>query len=122
MAHKTLIGGTAYEIKGGKTLVGGVAYAIKGGKTLVGGTAYGITFGNPTFEFVVKFAGSSYTYRAEEGMTWADFVNSGYNDGKFTVFASQYVGFNNMMLCNMKTYAFIKSNEVISATISYEAT
>ena len=28
MAHKTLIGGTAYEIKGGKTLVGGTAYDI----------------------------------------------------------------------------------------------
>lgn len=44
MAHKTLIGGTAYEIKGGKTLVGGTAYEIKGGKTLVGGTAYDISF------------------------------------------------------------------------------
>lgn len=44
MAHKTLINGTAYEIKGGKTLVNGTAYEIKGGKTLVGGTAYGIPF------------------------------------------------------------------------------
>jgi hypothetical protein len=44
MAHKTLVGGTAYEIKGGKTLVGSTAYEIKGGKTIVGGTAYGIPF------------------------------------------------------------------------------
>ena len=44
MAHKTLIGGTAYEIKGGKTLVNGTAYKIKGGKTLVGGTAYDVSF------------------------------------------------------------------------------
>ena len=42
MASKTLINGTAYEIKGGKTLVDGTAYKIKGGKTLVGGTAYKI--------------------------------------------------------------------------------
>ena len=29
MAHKTLIGGTAYEIKGGRTLVGGTGYDVK---------------------------------------------------------------------------------------------
>ena len=44
MAHKTLIGGTAYEIVGGKTLIGGTAYEIKGGNTLVGGTGYEIPF------------------------------------------------------------------------------
>lgn len=47
MAHKTLIGGTAYEIKGGRTLVGGTGYDIKGGRTLVGGTAYDVSFGEP---------------------------------------------------------------------------
>ena len=46
MAHKTLIGGTAYEIKGGKTLVDGTAYSIKSGKTLVGGTVYEVGFGS----------------------------------------------------------------------------
>lgn len=44
MAHKTLVGGTAYEISGGKTLVSGTAYSIVKGKTLVGGTAYEIGF------------------------------------------------------------------------------
>lgn len=44
MAHKTLIGGTAYEISGGKTLINGTAYSIKNGKTLVGGTAYDVGF------------------------------------------------------------------------------
>ena len=44
MAHKTLVGGTAYEISGGKTLIDGTAYSIKNGKTLVGGTAYEIGF------------------------------------------------------------------------------
>lgn len=44
MAHKTLIGGTAYEISGGKTLVNSTAYEIKNGKTLVGGTAYEVGF------------------------------------------------------------------------------
>ena len=45
MAHKTLVGGTAYGIKGGKALVGGTAYGIKKGRTLVGGTGYDIKFG-----------------------------------------------------------------------------
>ena len=44
MAHKTLIGGTAYNIIGGKSLVSGTSYNIKGGKTLVGGTGYSISF------------------------------------------------------------------------------
>lgn len=39
MAHKTLIGGTAYTIKGGKDLINGTSYAKKQGKTLVDGTA-----------------------------------------------------------------------------------
>lgn len=53
MAHKTLIGGTSYEISGGKTLVGGTAYSISGGKTLVGGTSYKIGFGTPIGELAV---------------------------------------------------------------------
>lgn len=42
MAHKTLIGGTAYKIKGGRDLIGGTGYAKKSGKVLINGTAYGI--------------------------------------------------------------------------------
>lgn len=49
MAHKTLVGGTAYEISGGKTLVNGTVYNIKNGKTLVGGTAYEVGFGCEIF-------------------------------------------------------------------------
>jgi hypothetical protein len=44
MAHKTLIGGKAYEISGGKTLIDGKTYKINGGKTLVGGKAYEVGF------------------------------------------------------------------------------
>lgn len=47
MAHKALIGGTAYGIKGGKTMVNGTAYSIKKGRTLVGGTGYDINFSTP---------------------------------------------------------------------------
>lgn len=44
MSHKTIIGGTAYEVKGGKCLVNGTAYSVKKGRTLVAGTGYDITF------------------------------------------------------------------------------
>lgn len=44
MAHKSLVGGTAYDITGGRTLVGGTGYSISKGRTLVGGTGYDIAF------------------------------------------------------------------------------
>ena len=44
MAHRTLIGGTAYEITGGRTLVDGTGYSIPGGRTLIGGTGYDVSF------------------------------------------------------------------------------
>lgn len=43
--HKTLIGGTGYEISGGRTLVDGTGYSIQKGRTLINGTGYDITFG-----------------------------------------------------------------------------
>lgn len=45
--HKTLVNGTAYEVKGGKCLVNGTSYDIKKGRTLIGGTGYDITFAPP---------------------------------------------------------------------------
>lgn len=45
MAHKTLIGGTAYGIKGGKTMISSTNYKITKGKALINGTGYNISFG-----------------------------------------------------------------------------
>ena len=44
MAHKVNIGGTAYEIDGGRTLVNGTGYSIDKGKSMVGGTVYEVGF------------------------------------------------------------------------------
>ena len=44
MAHKSLVGGTAYEIVSGKTLINGTSYSISKGKTLISGTAYEVAF------------------------------------------------------------------------------
>lgn len=48
-AHKTLVNGTAYTVKGGKCLVNGTSYDIKKGRTLIGGTGYDITF-KPSYD------------------------------------------------------------------------
>ena len=48
-AHKTIINGTAYTVKGGKCLVNGTSYDIKKGRTLIGGTGYDITF-KPSYD------------------------------------------------------------------------
>ena len=48
-AHKTLVNGTAYTVKGGKCLVNGTVYSIKKGRTLIGGTGYDITF-KPSYD------------------------------------------------------------------------
>lgn len=57
MAHKTLIGGTAYEISGGKTLVGGTSYSIDKGKTMVDGTVHNIDFAKNIYYVTFVFGG-----------------------------------------------------------------
>lgn len=43
-AHKTLVNGTAYTVKGGKCMVNGTVYSILKGRTLIDGTGWDITF------------------------------------------------------------------------------
>lgn len=74
MAHKTLIGGTAYEIGGGKTLVGGTAYSIDKGKTLIGGTAYEVGFAKPMATVIVYNYSPGPYY--ESTMTFPDEIAS----------------------------------------------
>lgn len=62
MAHKTLIGGTTYEIAGGKTLVSGTVYSIDKGKALVGGTAYEIAFSSAVAVKITGSGQSKYCY------------------------------------------------------------
>ena len=48
-AHKTLVNGTAYTVKGGKCMVVGTVYNILKGRTLIDGTGYDITF-KPSYD------------------------------------------------------------------------
>lgn len=55
MAHKVMIGGTAYEVKGGSVMVDGTVYQLKKGLTMIDGTVYEIPFesGTPISSFPV---------------------------------------------------------------------
>lgn len=76
--HKTLVGGTAYTVQGGKCMVNGTVYNILKGRTLIDGTGWDITF--PSAEPDV-----SKTWRFNDaiscwdGMEWnVNFVALGY--------------------------------------------
>ena len=70
MAHKPLIGGTAYEIVGGKDLIGGTVYEKDHGKTLVGGTAYEVGFGSSVIVNVIIPSGCTNGYPTIDGIEY----------------------------------------------------
>lgn len=59
MAHKTLIDGTAYAVKGGRDLIAGTGYAKKQGKTLIAGTARDIVLKKTEYVTVTIVKGGS---------------------------------------------------------------
>ena len=74
-AHKTLINGTAYTVKGGKCMVNGTVYNILKGRTLIDGTGYDIAFE----ETIGKTWRFNDVISCWEGMTWnVNFVALGY--------------------------------------------
>lgn len=91
--HKTLVNGTAYEVKGGKCLVNGTVYSIKKGRTLIGGTGYDINFEpdvsltwyfNQTLSIPVSTTSTTFSTRAHyEGgsktITGIQIINRGDN-------------------------------------------
>ena len=52
MAHKTLIDGTSYAVKGGRAIINGTGYKITKGRTIIGGTGYNIPFANRFVELM----------------------------------------------------------------------
>lgn len=121
MAHKTLIGGTAYEISGGKTLVDGTAYSIKNGKTLVDGTAYEVGFGGLISFFIYGYdtgLNSNRVYQAESGMNWVEWCASSYNT--FGIYVDGgYIRYNprngpvQLTLCNTDNYFDVPATDLI---------
>lgn len=77
-AHKTLVGGTAYTVKGGKCMVNGTVYNILKGRTLIDGTGWDITFpgAEPDVSKTWRFNDAISCW---DGMTWnVNFVALGY--------------------------------------------
>ena len=97
-AHKTLVNGTAYTVKGGKCMVDGTVYNILKGRTLIDGTGYDITFEeaigktwvinerlyssafNDSYQFNVSFVSNGQTFSG----FFAKWVSSEYQLGYFT--------------------------------------
>ncbi len=46
MAHKVKIGGTNYEVTGGRTLIGATGYDVSDGNTKIAATGYDLGFGS----------------------------------------------------------------------------
>lgn len=92
-AHKTLVNGTVYTVKGGKCLVNGTVYNILKGRTLIGGTGYDINFEpdvsltwyfNQTLSIPVSTTSTTFSTRAHyEGgsktITGIQIINRGDN-------------------------------------------
>lgn len=77
-AHKTLVGGTAYTVKGGKCMVNGTVYNILKGRTLIDGTGWDIAFPS-TEPDVSKTWRFNDAISCWDGMTWnVNFVALGY--------------------------------------------
>lgn len=72
MAHKTLIGGTAHEISGGRTLINGTGYGVSKGRTLVGGTGYDLRFGYQWERYSVKNSVSWSSYDSRSSLIYYD--------------------------------------------------
>ena len=70
MAHKTLISGTAYAVKGGRDLIAGTGYAKKPGKTRIDGTAYKIGFGRSCIIEITAASGNGSATVTINGITY----------------------------------------------------
>ena len=90
MSHKTIIGGTAYEVKGGKCLVNGTVYSIKKGRTLIGGTGEDILLTQPVHIYGVEWdwtnSGPTQGARTDDAVNFGDpspAVNNGSGSSPF---------------------------------------
>ena len=61
---------------------------------------------------LITFTINSISYQAEEGMTWEEFINSPYNDGKFAIYSTTSVSYDSYPLFSDSSY----SNEVLAAS------
>ena len=78
MAHKTLIGGTSYNVVGGKSLVSGTSYNIAKGRTLISGTGYDISFAS--HPYAMLYNDGDFIFQVGNNVTEGKTLVSSYND------------------------------------------
>lgn len=110
MAHKAMIGGTVYEIGGGKAMVGGAVYDIEKGKTMVSGTVWEIAFAGGTA--IVTITGNGYTLATLK-----------INGTTYRQAATLELPVGTVIECNIKgTNTFLELNGSVIATASGNTT
>lgn len=73
MAHRNMVGGTAYDTTGGRALVDGTVYSIQKGKTMVDGTVRELAFGPSIVHVYIDGEGhSSNLYVTIRGEKFSD--------------------------------------------------
>ena len=87
MAHKTMVGGTAYQISSGKSMVNGTVYTISGGRTLVNGTGYDISFKQNAYAMLYSDGDLIFqkTNSVETGKTLVNSYSNLIQDSAFTI-------------------------------------
>ena len=78
MAHKTLIGGTAYNITSGTSMVSGTTYSISGGRTLIDGTGYNINFASP--KTAMLYSDGSFVFQIGDSVESGKTLTASYTD------------------------------------------
>jgi hypothetical protein len=73
---KTLVNGTAYDVKGGKCLVNGTVYNIKKGRTLIAGTGYAVKFQNG-YTWILNENADLYSLQGANPIEYVDFTSNG---------------------------------------------
>ena len=107
MAHKTLIGGTSYNVVGGKSLVSGTNYNIAKGRTLISGTGYDISFVPPSCtSYAMLYSDGDFIFQVgnnvAEGKTlvssYKDYESKSYSEPKSVPWYSQMNNIQNVII------------------------
>ena len=114
MAHRTLIGGTAYNVSGGKSLVSGTSYNIKGGKTLVGGTGYNISFFQEPEATAMLYSDGDFVFQHGSEVASGKTLTASYTGFEDTVYTIQSSVPWNSNIGTIKNVSFINEIKPVS--------
>ena len=114
MAHKTLIGGTAYSINGGKCMVSGTTYNISSGRTLVSGTGYDISFAPRPY--AMYYSDNSMVFQLGDDSDTSKTLTASYTgfENTFYAYSNEVPWYNKLSL--LKSVSF--NDEIVPNSIA----